>query len=206
MGCIYILWNTVNNKAYVGQTKHDTPEDRIAAHLGEPTYYRDHTGKKVESKNQSRNPGIAKDVEKYGKDSFKWKILYEDIPTESLDEYEVMGMQAYDTIHPNGYNKNRGPVKLQHKHNPKLLPPFVKGIEKYEYSEQYDEEYEEEVVYDETYQDYTTNDPWTDPDDGQYPRKIYHVTEVTHRIWKVYDEITEAWYTIERSDKSHSHE
>ena len=50
MGCIYILWNTVNNKAYVGQTKHDTPEDRIAAHLGEPTYYRDHTGKKVESK------------------------------------------------------------------------------------------------------------------------------------------------------------
>ena len=117
MGCIYILLNTVNNKAYVGQTKHDTPEDRIAAHLGEPTYYRDHTGKKVESKNQSRNPGIAKDVEKYGKDSFKWKILYEDIPTESLDEYEVMGMQAYDTIHPNGYNKNRGPVKLQHKCN-----------------------------------------------------------------------------------------
>ena len=177
MGCIYILWNTVNNKVYVGQTKHDTPENRIAAHL-------------------ARNSEIAKDVEKYGNDAFKWGILYENIPTELLDHYKVKGMQAYDTVHPNGYNKNRGPVKLQHKYNPKLLPPFVKGIEKYAYSEQYDEEYEEEVVYDETYQDYVTNYPWTDPDDGQYPRKIYHVTEVTHRIWKVYDEITEAWYTI----------
>lgn len=200
MGCIYILWNTVNNKAYVGQTKHDTPENRIAAHLGEPIYYRDHTGKKVESKNQSQNPGIAEDIEKYGKDSFKWAILYEDIPTESLDEYEVIGMQAYDTIHPNGYNRNRGPVKFQHKYNPELLPPFVKGIQKYHYSEEYDEEYQEEVVYEE-YQDYQTVYPWTD--DGEYPHTIYKVNEVMRRVWTVYDEITESWYTIERSDKNH---
>ena len=78
MGCIYILLNTANNKAYVGQTKHDTPEHRIAAHLGEPTYYRDHTGKKVESLNHSRNSEIAKDVEEYGKDAFMVNIVITD--------------------------------------------------------------------------------------------------------------------------------
>ncbi len=197
MGCIYILWNTVNNKAYVGQTKHDTPEHRFAAHLGEPTYYRDNTGKKVESKNESRNSEIAKDVEEYGKDAFRCGILYENIPTDSLDDYEVMAMQQYDTIHPNGYNRNRGPVKLQHKYNPKLLPPFVKGIEKYDYSEEYDEEYHEEVVY-EKYQDYPTVSPWTD--DGTYPRTIWNVNTITRRVWTVYDQITESWYTIERKE------
>ena len=135
----------------------------------------------------------SKDVEEYGKDAFKWEILYENIPTDSLDDYEVMVMQQYNTIQPNGYNRNRGPVRLQHKYNPELLPPFVKGIQNYDYSE----EYNEEVVY-EDYQDYPTVYPWTD--DVKYPRTIYNVNKVVRRVWTVYDEITENWYTIERKE------
>ena len=108
-----------------------------------------------------------------------------------------MAMEQYNTIQPNGYNRNRGPVRLQHKYNPELLPPFVKGIQNYDYSE----EYNEEVVY-EDYQDYPTVYPWTD--DVKCPRTIYNVNKVVRRVWTIYDEVTESWYTIERKEMSNA--
>ena len=60
MGSIYKITNTVNGKAYIGQTIHDAEKTRIRDHF---------------RSNGKGSQLIKDDIEKYGQDAFTYKIL-----------------------------------------------------------------------------------------------------------------------------------
>lgn len=97
--CIYIHINKINNKVYVGQTKHQENLNR--------RFYTDGSGYKPDKKsNQNRKFWNA--IQKYGWDNFEHKVLEKDIPTlELANEREKFWIRYYDSFH-NGYNMTLG--------------------------------------------------------------------------------------------------
>lgn len=91
MGCIYKITNTVNGKAYIGQTRHDAEKTRIRDHF---------TGR--------GNEDVKKDIEIYGQDAFTFEILLDGIIPELLNSFEKEAIAKFNCVHPNGYNQNRG--------------------------------------------------------------------------------------------------
>ena len=87
MGTIYKITNTVNGKAYIGQSTRDAIGERIPAHL------RGHG-----------NIILRHAVDKYGKDVFSVEILHDGIINELLDCYELDAIKQHNTLSPNGYN------------------------------------------------------------------------------------------------------
>ena len=93
MGSIYKITNTVNGKAYIGQTIHDAVKGRINDHLN--------------GKSQG-NQLVKRAVEKYGRDAFTYEILYDGIIPEFLDMLEIEAIEKFNTIAPHGYNLETG--------------------------------------------------------------------------------------------------
>ena len=93
MGSIYKITNTVNGKAYIGQTVHDAVKGRINDHLNRTA-------------NGSRL--VKRSIEKYGKDAFTYEILHDGIIPEFLDTLEIEAIAKFNTIAPRGYNLERG--------------------------------------------------------------------------------------------------
>ena len=92
MGCIYLIRNTVNGKAYIGKTaQHNVEKRRINQHL-------DGNGSLV----------LGPAVKKYGKNAFAYEILHDGIIPELLDSYEIEAIKKYNTLQPNGYNLTIG--------------------------------------------------------------------------------------------------
>lgn len=105
MGCIYMIQNTENGKAYVGQTRNPTPEKRILSHLFGITYFQNQWHYQKDSE---RNRGILADIEQYGIDAFQWSIVYENVPQRFLNIAEVQAIKDYRTLQPYGYNIHPG--------------------------------------------------------------------------------------------------
>ena len=93
MGSIYKVTNTVNGKAYIGQTIHDAEKRRIRDHL---------TG------NVSGSRLVKRAIEKYGKDAFTYEILHDGIIPEFLNALEIEAIAKFNTIAPHGYNLTTG--------------------------------------------------------------------------------------------------
>ena len=91
MGSIYKITNTVNGKAYIGQTIHDAEKTRIPHHF-----------------NGHGNMPIQCAIKKYGKDAFTYEILHDGIIIELLDSFEIEAIKKYNTVAPNGYNLTYG--------------------------------------------------------------------------------------------------
>ena len=93
MGSIYKITNTVNGKAYIGQTIHDAEKTRIRQHLN----------------GYSRGSELVKQaIEKYGKDAFTYEILHDGIIPEFLDMLEQEAIAKFNTLAPDGYNLTVG--------------------------------------------------------------------------------------------------
>ena len=90
MGSIYMITNTENDKAYIGQTIHDANE-RVRKHFG-----------------GHGNRVLKNAIEKYGADAFVVEILHDGIIPELLNFYEIEAIKKYDTVRPNGYNLTTG--------------------------------------------------------------------------------------------------
>lgn len=82
---IYKLTNTVNGKAYVGQTI-QAFKKRIGQHRN------------------NRKSFIGQAIRKYGWENFKAEILEECSSYEELDEREKYWIAFFNTMVPNGYN------------------------------------------------------------------------------------------------------
>lgn len=87
---IYIITNLLNNKSYIGQTKH-TIKNRIDRH-------------------KVNNTPIGKEILKYGDSNFKVDILYKATTEEEANEKEIEYIKSYNTIIPNGYNTFEGGI------------------------------------------------------------------------------------------------
>lgn len=99
---IYYVYDTINNKGYVGQ-KDSNPSEST-------NYY----GSGVE---------ILKAIEKYGIENFTKTILYEINDRDVLNKMETYYIKKLNTLHPNGYNKWLGPVGSQN---------LIKGTKEYD--------------------------------------------------------------------------
>ena len=89
MGTIYKITNTLNGKAYIGQTH--SPKKRIQEHF--------------------RGYGstlLKQAIQKYGRDVFTVDILYDGVLPIFLDELEKDCIKRFDTVAPNGYNLETG--------------------------------------------------------------------------------------------------
>ena len=91
MACIYMITNTENGKAYIGQTKNDAKTARVNRHL-----------------NGDGSRLIKQAIDKYGIDAFAWEILEDSIIPEMIETYEINAIKKYNTITPNGYNLTSG--------------------------------------------------------------------------------------------------
>lgn len=98
-GKIYIIYNTINNKAYVGQTIRDV-KVRFKQHL--------------RLDKSSCNQLIYKAIVKYGKENFKYEILKENINNYTdLNYFEEYYVKEKNTLSPNGYNLCPGGQKYR---------------------------------------------------------------------------------------------
>lgn len=91
---IYKATNIINNKVYIGQTIH-TLNVRKAQHERSHEY-----GYKTAFSNAIR---------KYGKDNFRWEVIYETNSIEDLNEKESYYIKYYKSlVTENGYNLKGG--------------------------------------------------------------------------------------------------
>ena len=96
MGCIYKITNTVNGKAYIGQTRHDAEKTRIRKHLAG-------YGNRI----------VKQAIEKYGREAFTYEILEDNVFPELLPDLEVAYIAKLGTVAPKGYNLTLGGDGIQ---------------------------------------------------------------------------------------------
>jgi len=93
---IYLLRNTVNGKAYVGQTSRN-PHERFAEHR-----------KLSMTPDSKRKYLIHKAIKKNGWDTFDKAVLEVCSTQEELDDAETKWMNIYNSLVPHGYNLKTG--------------------------------------------------------------------------------------------------
>ena len=97
-GEIYIIKNFANGKRYIGQTIQSSQE-RFSQHIRE-AYLK---GRK------EYNYCLSRGIRKYGKESFDFAVLAEQVPINDLDLIEEHYIDMYNTTDPEyGYNMSIG--------------------------------------------------------------------------------------------------
>lgn len=97
-GEIYIIKNFANNKIYIGQTITGS-QNRFTQHLNEAFA----EGRK------EYNYYLSRAIRKYGRESFDFAILADDVPEEDLNLIEEHYIDLYNSTDPNiGYNISNG--------------------------------------------------------------------------------------------------
>ncbi|MBD1379204.1 GIY-YIG nuclease family protein [Metabacillus arenae] len=89
---IYLITNTINNKKYVGQSI--DPIQRWKNH------------QKDSKKYLSRY--LYRAMNKYGIENFKFEVIENDIPVDSIDDQEIYWINKFNTKSPYGYNMTDG--------------------------------------------------------------------------------------------------
>lgn len=87
-GIIYMAVNTVNGKAYVGQTRDFKTRKAAHCRAGNETHF-------------------ARAIRKHGEDVFAWRVLASDVPEEQLSTHERFWIRFYGTF-GDGYNMTTG--------------------------------------------------------------------------------------------------
>jgi group I intron endonuclease len=87
---LYQITNLINGKIYIGKTNNITK--RWSNHRC----------------GNSPNMVIAKAIQKYGKENFKFEILYRNISIDEIDELEIQTIKDKNCRVPNGYNVAKG--------------------------------------------------------------------------------------------------
>jgi group I intron endonuclease len=87
MSCVYVLYNCIKKKAYVGQTTREF-EQRLHDHQ------------------KSRDRLISKAIQKYGIKNFAFVVI--ETNELELDAMECQLIQSYNSLAPNGYNLESG--------------------------------------------------------------------------------------------------
>ena len=91
-GVIYKAINIINSEIYIGQTVDFIK--RVQQH-------------KSVYKRNIQNTHLYRAIKKYDWDNFSWKILYDNVPIQHLNNMEKWCISNYDTFN-NGYNSTAG--------------------------------------------------------------------------------------------------
>lgn len=117
MAIIYQILNTENQKMFIGYTSKKTPEQALK-------YWMNNCSKKVFAEYE-----IAKDVKKYGKQVFTVRPIADAASDGEAQEITDNFIIQYDTLEPNGYNKNFVGIRKRnpdyYEKNSKDITPIV---------------------------------------------------------------------------------
>lgn len=102
-GEIYCITNLTNGKKYVGQT--------IVSSLKR---WNQHINEAKSTHNHSKSWALNNAIMKYGENNFNVEIIFNNIPINKLDEYEVEQIVKLNTMFPNGYNIRSGGKRGYH--------------------------------------------------------------------------------------------
>ena len=98
---VYLIYNTINDKCYIGQTS-KTLHRRFSVHA-----------QKCNANHKSLNTPIFKAIEEYGKENFFIKLLAECETRSEALRLELLYANELNTIIPNGYNCRAGSFSLK---------------------------------------------------------------------------------------------
>jgi len=87
---LYQITNLINGKIYIGQTNNITK--RWSNHRC----------------GNAPHQVISKAIQKYGKENFKFEVLYKNVPIEEINELEIKTIKEKDCRVPKGYNVTEG--------------------------------------------------------------------------------------------------
>ena len=114
MGYIYMITNLVNKKRYIGQTSVKYASVRWGNHRS--------SAKKVK-----KHP-LYYSMNKYGLENFEFKVILKNVPDDLLNHYEIIWIDKFNTLLPNGYNIVKGGISLKGRDNPMYgKTPWNKG-------------------------------------------------------------------------------
>jgi hypothetical protein len=94
MNTVYMIYNEINDKAYIGVTTQDNPRHRLYEHISR---YR----------RGDRDHKLYQAMRKHGAEAFSVTLLCSVFRKEDLSLFEVAFIDYYDTFE-NGYNMTRG--------------------------------------------------------------------------------------------------
>ena len=89
-GVVYRIYNKLNGKSYIGQTTE--PDRRIRRHYN----------------GRGNSPHLANAIKIYGKESFHYETLEDNVPEELLSKLEILNIRFFGSLTPNGYNLTIG--------------------------------------------------------------------------------------------------
>ena len=85
---VYLLYNNITGKGYVGITSQEDIEDRIQEHA-------------------RLRSDIGNALSEYGRDAFGYEVLRECFSRPEAQEWEKYYIQQYNTLKPYGYNEEK---------------------------------------------------------------------------------------------------
>ena len=120
MGCVYKSTNIINNKVYIGKTIR-TLEQR--------KYQHEHSSKKPKYR-------FSRAIKKYGKDNFKWEVVFTSSCDAELFIKESKYIKQYNSTNTDiGYNMETGSIRFvkdvieEYRDYLKVLLKYKKEIE-----------------------------------------------------------------------------
>lgn len=116
-GTIYMLYNDVNDKVYIGQTT-KVIEERFKEH------------KKACNNKGEKEMKLYRAMNDIGVDKFHIKCLECDIPISELELKEIYYIEAYDSFH-NGYNATiggKGGKLIEEKWAKSIIDDYLSGL------------------------------------------------------------------------------
>lgn len=90
---VYKITNLINNKQYIGITNN---------------YKKRWSNEKINPKNPKKQQVITRAIAKYGKENFKFELLFSNLKIEEACEKEKELISQLNTLIPNGYNVDKG--------------------------------------------------------------------------------------------------
>ncbi len=94
-GKVYLITNTVNGKAYVGLTRRNLSV-RFSGHVTDARL------------GKGSDKSLRAAIRQFGGENFSITLLDTANDLKSLAVLEILYIEKYDTVFPNGYNLNRG--------------------------------------------------------------------------------------------------
>ena len=88
---VYVIWDSKNNKYYVGVTRQKYAYTRIRQHK---------RGKQF----------VDRELQKVGWENCDWWVVEENIPAENIDEREKQWICFFGCVYPKGYNMTHGGI------------------------------------------------------------------------------------------------
>lgn len=106
-GEIYQITCNISQKSYIGQTVSHRKNKGKYRPFGSLGRFKDHISEATNNTKKKQCTYLNNAIRKYGENQFEYKLI-EQCDISKLNELEIMYIDKYNTLCPNGYNLTKG--------------------------------------------------------------------------------------------------